>query len=110
MKVKILRQSMNPVKDDKLNAMVKDYQKSFDGILEECGADMQAVHTKVEELLQYLQKKYKDDMELEIDMPKSGKQWKALIEEHGVISVGTHVETGKVCFIIMDSDDSGLAF
>ena len=105
-----MRQSMNPVKQEALERMLAEYQKEYDIILDNCGGDMKSVHEQVEEMIVKMAEKYKDDIEVKVDLPKSGKQWAALNKEHGVISVGTHVETGKVALIIMDDEDAGIAF
>lgn len=110
MKVALLRQSLNPVADRALDRMMEDYKSAYDTILDEHGQDMKTVHEMVEEMIEELNVKYKDDIEIMIELPKSAKQWAKLIDTHGVISIGTHAETGKVALIIMDKADSGIAF
>lgn len=109
MKVKLLKQSLSPVKKDKFDAMMDEYQSTYDSILEENGQDMKVVHEKVEELIAELQNKYKNDREIEIDMPTSGKAWTKLLDEYGTIALGRHVDTDKLCLMILDSQDSGIA-
>jgi len=110
MKVSMMRSSMNPVKQEALERMLAEYQKEYDIILGNAGGDMKAVHLQVEDMIVRLSEKYKEDIEIKVELPANGKQWAALNKEHGVISVGTHITTGKVALIIMDEEDSGIAF
>ena len=110
-KVNLIRQSLNPVKQEDLEVMMKDYQTRFDLIMSESNGDMKKVHESTDELIAAIREEYKDQMTLRINMPTSLKQWKNLITEMGGhISIGTHVESGAITLVLMDDDDSGLAY
>lgn len=113
MKVKIYRQSGNPVLKEDLDRMMVVYKAEFDKILEKCGNDMEKVNNAIEGeggLMSKLAVEFESERELEIELPKSAKKWKELVGKFGVVSIGTKDETGKLCLIMMDAMDSGLAY
>ena len=110
MKINLLRQSMNPLEKDKVDEMMNDYRTKYDEILSNAGGDMQSVHLQVEEMIVQLREHYKNDMEVTVELPTSGKQWKELLSKHGTIALGTHVDTGKLCLMVMDADDTGISY
>ena len=113
MKLKMLRQSGNPVLKKDLERMMKVYTTEYDKILAESGRDMEKVHEKVDGeggLMERLAIEFKEERELEVILPTSAKKWKELVDVHGVVSIGTNSESGKLCLIMMDSMDSGLAY
>lgn len=112
MKLKMMRQSGNPVLKTDLRRMMAIYQVEFDKILKEFGKDMEKVHNAIEGeggLMSRLAVEFADERELEVTLPTSAKKWKELVDLHGVVSIGTNETSGKLCLIVMDSMDSGLA-
>lgn len=113
MKLKMLRQSGNPVLKADLDRMMIDYKTEYDKIIAEFGNDMEKVHKAIDGeggLMSLMATKYEKERELEVELPKSAKKWKELVDLHGVVSIGTNAESGKLCLIMMDSHDSGLAY
>ena len=109
MKVKMIRQSYTPVKDSVNKEMMDEYKLNYDKLTELHGTDMQSLHSSIEELIGDLRSKYEDRLSEYIDMPKSGKQWKQLLDQYGAVIVGSHVDTGELLLIIMDEEDRGVA-
>jgi len=109
MKVKLLRQSLNPIEIEVLTEMMEEYEASYDTILENAGGDMKSVHEQVEDMIKDLSEKYKSDCEVEVELPTSGRKWNDLLSRYGTIALGTHVDTGKLCLMILDSEDNGIA-
>jgi len=111
-KVKLVRKSLNPVHKDDLDRMMEDYKTRYDAILGNVGHDMKKVHEQVEEMILTIRKDYEDESLILTDMPTSLKKWNELIVTHGnvPITIGTDVDTGKLMLVLMDQDDSGLAY
>lgn len=99
-KVKVIRQSGNAVDIKANEEYTKEFQARYDKLGEECGMDMQKLHTKLEELDEELSSKY--EVIAQWDLPTSKIQWKKLIEEYGSFMVSTHVHTGEVLICILD--------
>ena len=109
MKVKLLKQSMSPVDEGKFNAMMDEYKSSYDTIIEESRGDMKKAHEGIDKMIEVLHDKYKGDRELEVDLPKTGKAWSVLLDKYGTIALGTNIDSGKLCLMILDNDDAGIA-
>ena len=80
MKLKIFRTSNLPLDVYDLQAQKAEWTAGYDKLAEECGSDMHTLQQKCEELANELQKKY--NLVGEQEVPKTRKQWAALIEKY----------------------------
>jgi len=98
--VTIIKQSGNPVDSEEAAAYHKEWKEGFDKLLDIKG-DMAIVSEKAKEYEEELIKKYK--IERSVDLPKSMKAWKNLLEKHhSGIMVDVHSKTGELMLVILD--------
>jgi hypothetical protein len=98
--VTIIKQSGNPVDEGDAKEFLKEWKDGFDKLFDAEG-DMAIVSEKATEYEQELMKKYK--IERSVELPKSMKAWKNLLDEHkSGIMVDQHVKTGHLMFVILD--------
>ena len=98
--VTIIKQSGNPVDVEAAEAYQKEWKEGFDRLFDVEG-DMAIVTEKAQEYEEELIKKYK--IERSVELPKSMKAWKKLLEEHhSGIMVDVHSKTGELMFVILD--------
>ena len=98
--VTIIKQSGNPVDEGDAKDFLEEWKKGFDKLFEADG-DMAVVTEKAQEYEEELMKKYK--IERSIELPKSMKAWKGLLEKHhSVIMVDVNAKTGELMFVILD--------
>ena len=102
MKVKIIRESGRPVKLEQLEKFDEDFKAAYDAIAEECGQDMEAMHNKLDGLDAKLAEKY--DTIVEIEYPKSALQFRKLLKQYGLITMGLHASTDELVMIIKDME------
>ena len=98
--VTIIKQSGNPVDEGDAKEFLDEWKEGFDRLFE-AGGDMADVTKKAKAYEEELIKKY--DMEKSVELPKSLKAWKRLLEEHhSSIMVDVHHKTGDLMFVILD--------
>ena len=98
--VTIIKQSGNPVVEGEAKAFLAEWKEGFDKLFEADG-DMAIVTEKAQEYEEELMKKYK--IERSIELPKSMKAWKGLLEKHhSGIMVDVNSKTGELMFVILD--------
>ena len=98
--VTIIKQSGNPVDEDVTKKFLDEWKEGFDNIFDAKG-DMAVVTEKAKEFEEELLKKYK--IEKQVNLPKSLKAWKELLENHkSGIMVDIHAKTGEIMFVILD--------
>tara|TARA_R100001086_G_scaffold127836_1_gene66165 strand:+ start:195 stop:503 length:309 start_codon:yes stop_codon:yes gene_type:complete len=98
--VTIIKQSGNPVDEGDAKKFLDEWKEGFDKLFE-AGGDMANVTEKAKAYEEELIKKYK--IETSIELPKSMKAWKKLLEEHhSGIMVDVHSKTGELMFVILD--------
>ena len=98
--VTIIKQSGSPVDEGEAEKFLKEWRDGFDRLFE-AGGDMSDVTEKAKAYEEELIKKY--DMEKSVELPKSLKAWKRLLEEHhSSIMVDVHHKTGDLMFVILD--------
>ena len=98
--VTIIKQSGNPVDEGDAKAFLAEWKEGFDKLFEADG-DMAIVTKKAQEYEEELMKKYK--IERSIEVPKSMKAWKGLLEKHhSGIMVDVNSKTGELMFVILD--------
>mgnify|MGYP001261655005 FL=1 len=98
--VTIIKQSGNPVDEGDAKKFLDEWKEGFDRLFE-AGGDMSDVTEKAKAYEEELIKKY--DMEKSVELPKSLKAWKRLLEEHhSSIMVDIHHKTGDLMFVILD--------
>jgi|TARA_R100000149_G_C5788606_1_gene81212 hypothetical protein len=98
--VTIIKQSGNPVDEGDAKKFLDEWKEGFDRLFE-AGGDMSDVTEKAKAYEEELIKKY--DMEKSVELPKSLKAWKRLLEEHhSSIMVDIHHKTGDIMFVILD--------
>ena len=98
--VTIIKQSGNPVDEGDAKAFLAEWKEGFDKLFEADG-DMAIVTKKAQEYEEELMKKYK--IERSIELPKSMKAWKGLLEKHhSGIMVDVNSKTGELMFVILD--------
>jgi len=98
--VTIIKQSGNPVDEGDAKEFLKEWKDGFDKLFDAEG-DMAIVTEKAAKYEQELMKKYK--IEKSVELPKSMKAWKQLLEQHhSGIMVDQHSKTGELMFIILD--------
>jgi len=98
--VTIIKQSGNPVDEGDAKKYLEEWKEGFDKLFDVEG-DMAIVTDKAREYEETLIKKYK--LENSVELPKSMKAWKLLLERHGSgIMVDQNVETGELMFVILD--------
>ena len=98
--VTIIKQSGNPVDEGDAKAFLEEWKEGFDKLFEADG-DMAIVTEKAQEYEEELMKKYK--IERTIELPKSMKAWKKLLDQHhSGIMVDVHAKTGEIMFVILD--------
>ena len=98
--VTIIKQSGNPVDEGDAKEFLKEWKDGFDKLFDAEG-DMAIVTEKATKYEQELMKKYK--IEKSVELPKSMKAWKNLLDEHkSGIMVDQHAKTGNLMFIILD--------
>ena len=98
--VTIIKQSGNPVDEGDAKKFLDEWKEGFDRLFE-AGGDMSDVTEKAKAYEEELIKKY--DMEKSVELHKSLKAWKRLLEEHhSSIMVDVHHKTGNLMFVILD--------
>ena len=98
--VTIIKQSGNPVDNTEAEAYSKEWKEGFDKLFDSEG-DMAVVSENAKEYEEELMKKYK--IENSVELPKSMKAWKLLLDQHGSgIMVDQDVNTGDLMFVILD--------
>ena len=98
--VTIIKQSGNPVDEGDAKAFLEEWKEGFDKLFEADG-DMAIATKKAQEYEEELMKKYK--IERSIELPKSMKAWKGLLEKHhSGIMVDVNSKTGELMFVILD--------
>ena len=98
--VTIIKQSGNPVDESEAKKFLDEWKDGFDKLFDSKG-DMAIVSEKAKAFEEELLKKYK--VEKQVDLPKSMKAWKKLLEDHkSGIMVDQHSKTGDLMFIILD--------
>ena len=98
--VTIIKQSGNPVDESEAKKFLDEWKEGFDKLFDAKG-DMAVISEKAKAFEKELLKKYK--IEKKVDLPKSMKAWKQLLEDHkrGIL-VDQHAKTGDLMFIILD--------
>jgi L-lactate utilization protein LutC len=98
--VTIIKQSGSPVGTGEEEKFKTEWKEGFDKLFEADG-DMPVITEKAQALENELMEKY--EIERSIELPKSIKAWKELLEESkGSIMVDVHKDTGKLILIILD--------
>ena len=98
--VTIIKQSGNPVDAGDVEKFRTEWKEGFDKLFNVDG-DMAVVTEQAQAFEDELMKKYK--VERSIELPKSMRAWKKLLEEcQGGIMVDVHKDTGKLLFVILD--------
>ena len=98
--VTIIKQSGNPVDESEAKKFLDEWKDGFDKLFDAKG-DMAIVSEKAKAFEEELLKKYK--VEKQVDLPKSMKAWKKLLEDHkSGIMVDQHSKTGDLMFVILD--------
>lgn len=95
MKVKIIRASGNPVRQEKADEYRDAWQKGFDSIVEEKGKFGPETSEALDALDRKLSEEYKDLTVETVELPKTGKAWKQLLNEYGAVMVATSMEDGE---------------
>ena len=98
--VTIIKQSGNPVDESEAKKFLDEWKEGFDKLFDAKG-DMAIVSEKAKAFEEELLKKYK--VEKQVNLPKSMKAWKKLLEDHqSGIMVDQHAKTGDLMFVILD--------
>ena len=98
--VTIIKQSGNPVDEGDAKKFLDEWKEGFDKLFDADG-NMAVVTEKAQEYEKELMKKYK--IERTVELPKSMKAWKMLLEEHrSGIMVDQNHKTGELMFVILD--------
>ena len=98
--VTIIKQSGNPVDESEAKKFLDEWKEGFDKLFDAKG-DMAIVSEKAKAFEEELLKKYK--IEKQVNLPKSLKAWKELLENHkSGIMVDIHAKTGDLIFVILD--------
>ena len=98
--VTIIKQSGNPVDESEAKKFLDEWREGFDKLFDSKG-DMAIVSEKAKAFEEELLKKYK--VEKQVNLPKSMKAWKKLLEDHkSGIMVDQHAKTGDLMFVILD--------
>ena len=98
--VTIIKQSGNPVDESEAKKFLDEWKEGFDKLFDAKG-DMAIVSEKAKAFEEDLLKKYK--VEKQVDLPKSMKAWKKLLDDHkSGIMVDQHAKTGDLMFVILD--------
>tara|TARA_Y100000004_G_scaffold29484_1_gene30431 strand:- start:75 stop:383 length:309 start_codon:yes stop_codon:yes gene_type:complete len=98
--VTIIKQSGNPVDESEAKKFLDEWREGFDKLFDSKG-DMAIVSEKAKAFEEELLKKYK--VEKQVDLPKSMKAWKKLLDDHkSGIMVDQHAKTGDLMFVILD--------
>ena len=98
--VTIIKQSGSPVDESEAKKFLDEWREGFDKLFE-TGGDMPTVTEEAKKFEEKLLKKYK--IEEKVDLPKSLKAWKELLDNHkSGIMVDLHAKTGDLMFIILD--------
>jgi putative transposon-encoded protein len=98
--VMIIRQSGNPVDREEQGKFEEEWKKGFDNLYES-EMDQETIADKAESFHKKLVKKY--GTEEKIDLPKSLRAWKSLLDKYDQsILLTKNPETGKLVVVIMD--------
>ena len=98
--VTIIKQSGNPVDESEAKKFLDEWKEGFDKLFDAKG-DMAIISEKAKAFEEELLKKYK--VEKQVDLPKSMKAWKKLLDDHqSGIMVDQHAKTGDLMFVILD--------
>ena len=96
----IVRQSGNPVDKEEQGKFEKEWKTGFDDLYDS-ETDQETIAEKAEAFHKKLVKKY--GTEEKIDLPKSLKAWKSLLEKYDQsILLTKNPENGKLVVVIMD--------
>jgi hypothetical protein len=98
--VTIIKQSGSPVDESEAKKFLNEWRVGFDKLFE-TGGDMPTVTEEAKKFEEKLLKKYR--IEEQVDLPKSLKAWKELLDNHkSGIMVDLHSKTGDLMLIILD--------
>jgi predicted metal-binding protein len=102
MKVKMARHSGLPVVGSVADEYRECWKSYYDKILDKYQPDMLKVQERLEKLANILNNRYKTV--IEVDIPRSAKGWKALLEENGShgICITTDLEKKEIRLILLD--------
>lgn len=100
--MKLIRYSGRPVSLENLKAHEEEFKKRYDEISEMHGPDMLKIHESLIELDKELAQKW--EVILEIDVPKSVKAWKKLIDlyEVPVLVAKSKDNPNELLLVLMD--------
>lgn len=99
--VTIIKQSGNPVNDKEAEKFSEEWKEGFNKLFDAYKDDMTTMQKKSEEFENTLSKKY--SINQRVDLPKSLKGWKKLLEAHqSGIMIDEDVKTGKLMLVILD--------
>lgn len=99
-KIKMVRQSGNPVDLDQLKKFEAEFKSGYDDIMDEYGNDMKNVHDALQAFDEVLSAKY--DTIMEIDAIESAAAQKTLVNKYGPIMITTNTETGELVYVVLD--------
>jgi len=107
MKIKTVRASGLPIQG--IEAYQEEYRNMYDRVIKELGLERELspseeqtkqAQARLEAEAVILHKKY--PLEVEWDLIKSKKKWRALTEEYGIIAVVSEKDTKGINYVIMD--------
>ena len=99
--VTILKQSGNPIDEKEAEKFSAEWKEGFNKLFDAYKDDMKTMTEKSQEYENELVKKY--SINESVDLPKSIKGWKALLEKHQAgIMLDVNKQTGKLMLVILD--------
>ena len=99
--VTILKQSGNPIDEKDAEKFSAEWKEGFNKLFDAYKDDMKTMTEKSQEYEDKLVKKY--SINESVDLPKSIKGWKVLLEKHQAgIMLDVNKETGKLMLVILD--------
>ena len=99
--VTILKQLGNPVDEKEAEKFSEEWKEGFNKLFDAYKDDMKTMTEKSQEYENELSKKY--NINQSVDLPKSIKGWKELLEKHQAgIMLDVNRETGKLMLVILD--------
>lgn len=102
MKLKIIRQSGQPISPEKADEFQKEWEFGFDNILKKHGKLGDETPTLLNELEKNLQERYNDLTVVDFKLPKSQKAWIEELSKYGNIMLTTNLDTGDLVAVILD--------
>ena len=103
MKIRTARASGNPVDPEVAEKFMQERRDGYDKLFDEHGKHGPAISKALDEFDKELEVKYNDLTVIKMELPKSRKAWKEIIDKYGAIVVtGNAQDEREILFMVHD--------